>query len=95
MGLIGAIAWDRAAERVSRQLGPTKAKIKALQSEAAVILKEDAELQKKFDKAVKLEAKGDYEQALALYRQIIQRWPDTGIANDSQTCIAAIEKRRA
>lgn len=40
-GLLMAIAYDRAAERVKRQLGLTKEKIKALQSEGVAMPKQD------------------------------------------------------
>jgi outer membrane protein assembly factor BamD (BamD/ComL family) len=66
-----------------------------LERQGKAILKEEAGIQKLFDTAVKAEAKGEYDSAIGLYRQLIQQHPSSELVKDSRICIEALEKRRA
>jgi hypothetical protein len=94
-GLVTALVLDYQAGKIRRGLGFSKQKIKILQSEGKTILKEQKQPQKQFEAAVKLEAKGNYDEAIVVYRSIIEKWPSTEAARDSQASIDAIDKRRA
>ena len=48
-----------------------------------------------FEAAVHNEAKGEYDKAISLYREIIEKHPSSEWAKDSQTCMEVLQKRRA
>ncbi|MCG3147870.1 MAG: hypothetical protein PCFJNLEI_01311 [Verrucomicrobiae bacterium] len=58
------------------------------------VVDEAAAVEKLFNTAVKQEARGEYDKALALYREIIEKYPTSEWAKDSLTCMEILQKRR-
>jgi len=61
----------------------------------ALPLKLGEEANKLFKKASKMEARGNIEQALSFYREIINRYPSSTLVEDAKSCVLVLEKRLA
>lgn len=93
-GVFIALGFAYQAVRIKRRLGP-KEKIQELLRSGTAMLKEDARPQELFERAVKIEVKGEHDKAISLYREIIEKYPSSKLAIDSRSGIEALEKRKA
>lgn len=53
-----------------------------------------AEASRILDDGLKAERKGNYEQALAFYNEVLKLYPAASVAEDAQSCIDALEKQK-
>ncbi len=92
-GIFVAAVFDFSAERIKRRLGIKKDIEKRLLKEAKKIAKDEHHAGDMLHKASESEARGDFKGALAMYNQIIEKYPNTSVEEDARACISAVEKR--
>ena len=52
---------------------------------------EDEEADYLFKKAVKLEVQSKFDQALKIYKEIVEKYPNSKTAPDAESCIKALQ----
>ena len=71
----------------NNKIEPTEDEIIAIEYE---MIKDD-EADILFKKAVKLESQKNFDQALQIYQEILEKYPETERAIDAESCIKAIQ----